>query len=173
VIQGFSCTIITGQFDVLDLEFATNGTVSRLDIKFTQQCNGATAALSGELIFAPPTGLPPLSLNVGVHQTATLDSTAGTITARGTVTCTQFVWTMVQADVTQNHGLDFTTGFIHVSCRPGRVARWTIVMNTSGSSFQLGAANASVFAAGEDANNGTIANSPSANPTVTLVPADT
>ncbi len=166
--QGFTCQTITGQFDVLDIEF-TNGVLSRLDVTFEEHCNGATAALTGELIFTPTPPLPPLSLNVTVDRTATVNNTAGYMVATGTVTCNQFDWTTVLIDLTQDHGVDFVSGFVSVSCNPGSVARWTIFANES-VPFQLDATKASAFAFAEDANNGTEATGPSVNTIVVLIP---
>ena len=166
--QGFTCQTITGQFDVLDIEF-TNGVLSRLDVTFEEHCNGATAALTGELIFTPTPPLPPLSLNVTVDRTATVNNTAGYMVATGTVTCNQFDWTTVLIDLTQDHGVDFVSGFVSVSCSPGSVAGWTIFANES-VPFQLGATKASAFAFAEDANNGTEATGPSVNTIVVLIP---
>jgi len=59
----------------------------------------------------------------------------------------------VLIDLTQDHGVDFVSGFVSVSCNPGSVARWTIFANES-VPFQLGATKASAFAFAEDANNG-------------------
>lgn len=169
VNQGFTCQTITGQFDVLDIEFA-NGALSRLDVTFEEHCNGAAAALTGELIFTPPPPLPPLSLSVSVNRTATVNNTFGFVMANGTVTCSQFVFTTVSIDLTQDHGVDFIGGLVSVSCSPGSAAHWTVFANEN-VPFHLGATNADAFAFAEDANNGTEATSPLVNTIVALIPA--
>lgn len=169
VNEGFTCQTITGEFDVRDLEY-TNGLISRLDITFKEHCNGAAAALTGELIFVPPPPEPPLSLTVKVSRTAKLDKTDALIEATGTVTCTQFVWATADIDITQDHGVDLAVGFVSVSCSPGTPAHWTIFAGANGS-FHPGAAQGSAFASGQDAIGGTIANSPTVNTVMALTPA--
>lgn len=169
VNAGFTCQTITGQFDVLDIEF-TNGALSRLDVTFEEQCNGAAAALTGELIYTPISPLPPLALSVHVNRTAALSNADGDIAATGTVSCNQFDWTTVEISFQQNHGSDFATGFVSVSCSPGTPAPWTIHASES-EPFHLGASQASAFAFAEDANDGTEATSPLLNTVVALRPS--
>ena len=171
VNEGFSCQTITGQFDVLDIEF-TNGVLSYLDVTFQEFCNGATEGLSGELIYTPVSPpLPPQALTVTVNRTATLDTADQVIEASGTVTCTQYDWTPVSVSFQQDHGAEaFATEFVSVSCSPGKPAAWTIFAGENGD-FQPGASQASAFASAEDANDGSIADSPSPNETVALTPS--
>jgi hypothetical protein len=171
VDAGFTCQTITGQFDVLDIEF-TNGTLSRLDVTFEEHCNGAAAALTGELIYTPISlsPLPPLVLGATVSRTAALSNTDGGITARGTVTCTQFDWTTVEITFQQDSGSSFAFGTVSVPCSPGTPAPWTIFANEN-EPFRLGASQASAFAFAEDANNGTEATSPTVNLTAALTPS--
>jgi hypothetical protein len=170
VNEGFTCQTITGQFDVLDIEF-TNGALSKLDVTFEEHCNGAAAALTGELIYTPLSPpLPPQALTVKVNRTAALDTADQAIVVSGTVTCTQFDWTTVEISFQQDHGLDFATGFVSVSCSPGTPAAWTIFAGENGV-FRPGGSQASAFAFAQDANDGTIANSPTVNTNVALTPS--
>jgi len=169
-VFGFaSCQTITGQFDVLDIEY-TNNTLTRLDVTFEEHCNGAAAVLTGEFIYTPPPQLPALSLNVKIHHLGTVDSVNDYVTASGTVTCNQYVWTTVSAELTQGTGgANQAFASDSVSCSPGTAAAWTITANPS-TPFKPGPATASAYAFGEDGYNGTEATSPTANSTVLLIP---
>jgi hypothetical protein len=85
------------------------------------------------------------------------------------VTCTQYAWTTVNVSFQQSKGTGFATEFVTVSCSPGTPATWTAFAGYNGT-FRLGASQGSAFAYAEDANDGTIADSPSVNETVVLVP---
>jgi len=171
VNEGFTCFMITGQFDVLAIQF-TNGALSFLDVTFQEFCNGSAAGLSGELVYTPLSPpLPAQALTVSVNRTATLDTTNQVIEASGTVTCTQFDWTTVNVSF-QQKGVNFATEFLNVSCSPGTPAAWTAFASYSQfDNFRLGASQASAFAFATDANDGTIADSPTLNETVALIPS--
>lgn len=167
VNEGFTCQTVTGQFDVLDIEY-TNGTLSRFDATFEEHCNGAAAALTGEIIYTPPPVLPPLSLNVKIHHTGTVNNTDGYVTASGTVTCNQYDWTTVSADLTQGDGAEPAIANVSVSCSPGRPAKWKITAYP-GAPFAAGRTSASAYAYAEDGYAGTEATSPTANRVVRLI----
>jgi hypothetical protein len=94
---------------VLNIQF-TNSALSYLDVTFQEHCNGATASLSGKLVYTPLSPpLPPQALTIKVNRTAALDKADQVIEASGTVTCTQFDWTFVQVFFAQNHGVDSAT----------------------------------------------------------------
>jgi hypothetical protein len=165
-----TCQTITGQFDVLDIEY-TNNTLTRADITFEEHCNGAAAALTGEFIYTPPPQLPALSFNVKIHHLGTVDSANNIVKASGTVTCNQYVWTMVSAQLTQGSGANASQAFAftNVSCKPGTATAWTITANPF-TPFKPGPATASAYASGEDGYTSTEATSPTANGTVLLIP---
>jgi hypothetical protein len=169
VNQGFTCQTITGEFDVLDIEYAANGTLSRFDATFEEHCNGATAALTGEIIYTPPPVLPALSLNVKVHHIAGLDTTDGYVTVSGTVTCNQYDWTAVSVQLSQDSGLNSAIGNVNVSCGPGRVADWSTDAYINGP-FSPGLTDTYSYASAQDGYTGTIATSPTATPVIWLIP---
>ena len=125
VNDGFTCQTITGQFDVRDIEY-TNGVLTRLDVTFEEYCNGAAAGLTGEFIYTPPPPLPPLALTVKVDRLGTVNSTYGYVTASGTVTCNQYVWTTLSVELNQGNGSNPAIGSMSLSCSPGSAAKWNI-----------------------------------------------
>ena len=164
-----TCQTITGQFDVLNIQY-TNNTLTYLDVTFEEHCDGAAAALTGEFIYTPPPPLPPLSLAVQIHKTGTVDQANNYVSASGTVTCNQYVYTMVSVELDQDStGVNPGIGWVNVSCRPGKPAKWTITASPF-TPFQPGAATASAYASGKDGYAGTITTSPTVKRIVALLP---
>lgn len=58
--SGRGCNTLTGEFNVLEVEFAADGSISRFAATFEQHCEGADPALNGEILyladepFSPP-----------------------------------------------------------------------------------------------------------------------
>lgn len=168
VNDGFTCQTITGQFDVRDIEY-TNGVLTRLDVTFEEYCNGAAAGLTGEFIYTPPPPLPPLALTVKVDRLGTVNSTYGYVTASGTVTCNQYVWTTLSVELNQGNGSNPAIGSMSLSCSPGSAAKWNISA-TPYTPFRPGHTTASAYAFAEDGYTGTEATSPTTNSVVALLP---
>jgi hypothetical protein len=70
--DGRSCDILTGDFDIRQLSFNSDGSVASLDVIFVQQCEGEAPALSGEIRF---NATAPLLLSAPPHQVVTVGQT--------------------------------------------------------------------------------------------------
>lgn len=114
--RGFTCVTMTGEFTVLEIGYDADGRISRFRATFEQHCNGATAALRGEVLFTSPPPQPQLALAVKVNKSGTVDPN-GFITLKGSVTCNQYVRASVSFSITQ--GTKFSSGSTAVGASPG------------------------------------------------------
>jgi hypothetical protein len=94
--NGRGCNMLSGNFTVLDATYAPDGSVQTFHATFEQHCEGATAALRGELQLTNP---PP------VHVTMTLDPKASVRPSaemvHGTVTCSRPATLLVSGAISQ------------------------------------------------------------------------
>lgn len=77
--DGRGCNTLTGSFTVLEIDYGSFGSVNSFDATFEQHCEGATAALRGEVRFnAHPvvTVSAPSNLTVGQNQNVNFNVTA-------------------------------------------------------------------------------------------------
>src|SRR4051794_16568993 len=56
--DGHGCNMVTGSFEVKDIASDAAGAITRLQVLYEQHCEGATAALFGEVRFGEPTAAP-------------------------------------------------------------------------------------------------------------------
>jgi hypothetical protein len=93
---GRGCNQTSGSFTVLAISFGPYGYLRSLHLTFEQHCEGAPAALRGELDLVGPEPPAPLAVQLTVDSSSGFDRSDGTIQLQGTITCGQ----PVQAELT-------------------------------------------------------------------------
>jgi hypothetical protein len=175
--QGRGCNTLTGSFTVLDATYGPFGYLESFHATFEQHCEGASAALRGEIEIGTPA--PPAALTLGVSAGATgTVNRSGTVTLQGTVTCTQAATVAVTGTATQTPHAKKTASAQFTassSCTPGAGGTWqAMVRSSTSNAFTTGSINLALQAQATDsfysAFTGTsITAQASASPTVTLV----
>ena len=85
--DGRGCNTLTGRFQVMEAVYGPFGYVERFRASFEQHCEGATAALRGDIQIVNPPPPPPLVLTVNVNASGSVNRITGTATVRGTIAC--------------------------------------------------------------------------------------
>lgn len=152
--QGRGCNTLNGSFTVLDATYGPFGYLDSFDATFEQHCEGATAALRGEILIGTPTPPPALALGVSA-QTAPTVNRSGTVTVQGTVTCTQAATVSISGTATQTgHGKKTASAAFAASsnCTPNAgVGTWQVTFHSSTSNaFAAGALNLALQAQATD-----------------------
>ena len=83
--DGRGCNTLTGSFNVLQVEYGPNNTVNAFDATFEQHCEGAPAALKGEIRYNASVPLylsAPTNLQLQTGQTARFTVTATDVQQR-------------------------------------------------------------------------------------------
>ena len=84
--NGNGCNMLTGRFEVLEAVFGPAGYVERFHATFEQHCEGFEPALRGEIQIVNPPPPPVLTISL-VPDVKGVVEKGGTVTIRGTVTC--------------------------------------------------------------------------------------
>ena len=90
-----------GSFTVLAAEFGPYGYLKHIHATFEHHCDGAAAALRGELDAYAPTPPPPIEVHVTLDDEAGLDRSDGKVTLHGTVACSTLIVAHVNASISQ------------------------------------------------------------------------
>jgi hypothetical protein len=90
-----------GRFTVLAAELGPYGYLLHVHATFEQYCDGATAALRGEVDAYAPTPATPVETHVTVDDTAMLDRGDGRVTLSGTIRCSTLIVAHAFVSVTQ------------------------------------------------------------------------
>lgn len=101
--NGRSCNHETGRFVVTNVTYLEHR-IKTLDASFEQRCEGAEAALRGEVHIVHPDLVEPLQTGLDVDSQARFDADTGGVTVRGTVTCNRAARIYVSATLTQQPG---------------------------------------------------------------------
>jgi hypothetical protein len=136
-----SCDTLTGSFAIQDVVFGPQGYVQTLDATYEQHCEGATAALRGEVHIANPTAPPLLSLGLQVSTSGTASKLDGNAEVSGQVTCSEAASVTVFGVVTEvAHKVIIRAGYATtVACTPGALADWSATaVPTDTTPFQKG-----------------------------------
>lgn len=150
--QGRGCNTLNGSFTVLDATYGPFGYLDSFHATFEQHCEGATAALRGEIEFGTPA--PPPALALGFGATTGTVNHSGTATLQGTVTCTQPVTVAITGVATQTPRSKKTaSGQFTASsaCTPGLGGTWQVALSSStANAFAAGAVNLALQAQATD-----------------------
>jgi hypothetical protein len=175
--QGRGCNTLTGSFTVLDATYGPFEYLESFHATFEQHCEGASAALRGEIEVGTPAPPPALVLGVSADPTGTVNR-SGTVTLHGTVTCTQAATVAVTGTATQTPHAKKTASAqftANSSCTPAAGGAWqATVKSSTGNAFTTGAVNLALQAQATDSFYSAFTGTPitaqaSASPTVTLV----
>ena len=140
--QGRGCNTLTGSFTILGIAYGPFGYLESFDATFEQHCEGATAALRGEVAFGTPAPPPALALTIAANPTGSV-TRAGAVTLHGTVSCTQPVTVAINGTATQTpHPKKTATAQFTTSsaCTPAAGGAWQVTLNSAtGTAFGTGA----------------------------------
>jgi hypothetical protein len=112
--NGHGCNTITGWFEVKDIAVDSNSQVQRLQVLYEQHCEGAAAAVFGEVRWGEPAGVTPSELRWPASQ-------FGSATARaGVVLLAPSPLSLTSASITGPGADDFSFSFLTCtgSCPP-------------------------------------------------------
>jgi hypothetical protein len=153
--DGRGCNTLTGRFDVLESKFGPNGYVESFHAMFEQHCEGAAAALRGEvrIVNSPPP--PALEIQLSVNRRASVDRITGNVRVSGTLSCTVPVTASIQAVLRQRlNRFSLATSSVALSgaCSP-TPAQWSAELTPVGNvPFGSGMAEIDVEASAFDPN---------------------
>jgi hypothetical protein len=151
--DGRGCNTLTGRFQVLEASFGPSGYITRFHATFEQHCEGATAALFGEVQIVNPPPPPALAITITIDRKASVDRIGGSATVSGTISCTQTVSGYLFGTARQraNRFTLITSSFGGpVSCS-GTPSPWSFTVSPSGGvPFNAGPAEVAVSASAFD-----------------------
>ncbi|MEV7729002.1 hypothetical protein AB0P15_30325 [Streptomyces sp. NPDC087917] len=151
--NGRGCNQLTGSFTISKISWGPNGYVEALDVAYEQHCEGAPAALRGQVHIKNPAPPVELSLGVGVSVDGTASALNGRATVKGKVTCNKPVRVDVSGLVTQVKRNILIRGSYatSVNCVPGAPVAWSAEADPTGTTpFQAGDVEVKVTATGYD-----------------------
>ena len=147
--NGRGCNTLTGRFTVLDATYAPGGSLVSFHATFEQHCEGATAALRGEVQISNPPPVPPVELTLKLDSKGTVRGGVGTV--HGTVTCSRAATVDVSGTMSQQtrkYGVTSGSFATRVGCSTSPT-EWT-ASASSGAPFQAGAVYVDASAVGVD-----------------------
>lgn len=162
--DGRGCNTLTGRFDVLEATLGPNGVIERFHATFEQRCDGATAALIGEVMIVNPPPPPPLEISLIFNTPAHVDRQSGAVHLTGMMTCTISAHVSVNAVLTQRlnrFSLARASASLFGPCST-TASPVTVELTPQGSvPFGNGMAQLDLVASGFDPNYGTFVNAAS------------
>jgi hypothetical protein len=154
--DGRGCNTLTGQFHVLEAVYAPFGYVQRFHATFEQHCEGAEAALFGEIQIVNPPPPPPLTIDLKVDRKGAVQRVRGTATIEGTIQCSQATTVQISGTVSQRASRSaLATGFFSLSTEcSSKPKTWSVRVAASGTPFNAGPAQVDATATAYDPNFG-------------------
>lgn len=136
--------------------FAHFGYVARFHATFEQHCEGADAALFGEIQIVNPPPPPPLTIDLNVDRKGAVQRVRGTATIGGTIKCSQATTVQRSGTVTQRVSRNtLATGFFNISTQCSPTAKpWSARVAANGTPFSAGPAQVDATATAFDPNFG-------------------
>lgn len=154
---GRGCNTLTGRFEVLDAVYGPFGYIELFHATFEQHCEGAAAALFGEVQIVNPPPPPPLELALTVGKKGTANRIAGTATVRGTVMCSEAATVDISGTLTQRasrFALVVGSFALSMDCSPTPSAWVATVSSQGGLPYNSGRAQVDMAASAIDPNYG-------------------
>ena len=144
--NGRGCNALTGSFTVVDVVYGPYGYLQDLHLTFEQHCEGAEAALRGELDVSGPAGPPAQAMTVTINPSGIAQRPGGAAVVSGTVACAvpTDAWFTVFATQETRKGLASGSGDVQLAgCGP-TPQPWTATVAPSDVSFTNGTAHVEV-----------------------------
>jgi hypothetical protein len=141
-VNNRGCGFMRGWFTVEDIAYLPDGSLDRFTASFEQHCNGAVEALRGRIVLDVAPSGPPLTVTQNLKATGTVVKSTGSVTVRGTVTCSKPTYAHIGVTVEQvKKGVE-TEGLapVTVSCGPNPTA-WSAKVTPSAGKFVVGTAS--------------------------------
>lgn len=135
--------------------FGPHGYVQEFDATFEQHCEGADAALRGEVHITNPAPPPALDLGLAVATDGTASTINGNATVHGSVSCTKPATVNLSGTLVETYKQVLVRGTYsqQVACVPGAAAGWSATAVPSGNSpFKRGKAEATTQASAYDSD---------------------
>jgi hypothetical protein len=132
--DGRGCNTLSGRFTVIEALFGPNNYVMRFHATFEQHCEGAAAALHGEIRVVNPPPPPPLGITLTIAEPGRVEKWSGEVEVTGTLTCTVASNVSVNAILKQRlnrWSLATASAFLFVPCSPTPTA-WTLNFTPTG-----------------------------------------
>jgi hypothetical protein len=159
--DGRGCNTLTGRFDVLEATFGPNGYVERFHATFEQHCEGAAAALFGEVQIVNPPPPPPLQISLTIDTPGHVNRQSGKVLLTGMIACTTSANVSVNTVLTQRlnrFALATANANLFTPCSP-TASPWTFEFTPQGNvPFGNGMAQLDLVASGFDSYYGTFVN---------------
>ena len=143
--DGRGCSQVDSTFTVDAVTFGPNGYLQTLDASLEQYCDGALAALRGDLHIANPA---PLQLDLTVNPDGIVSPVSGEAIISGTYSCSQNTTLRMSGRLAQVVKREIVSGMISIfelPCTAGAPIPWSTYVSTSGTPFDKGDAEALVF----------------------------
>lgn len=143
--DGRGCSQVDGTFTVDAVTFGPNGYLQTLDASLEQYCDGAPAALRGDLHLANPA---PLQLDLTVNPDGIVSPVSGEAIISGTYSCSQNTTLRMSGRLAQVVKREIVSGMISIyelPCTAGAPIPWSTYVSPSGTPFNKGDAEAVVF----------------------------
>jgi hypothetical protein len=161
--DGRGCNTLTGRFTVIESQFGPNGYVTRFHATFEQHCEGAAAALYGEVSVVNPPPPPPLGITLTITGPGRLDRVSGSVEVTATLECTTAASVSVNAVLKQRltrSALATANANMYVPCSPTPSALTMKFMPSGNVPFGGGMAELDVVSSAYDTNYGTFVSVP-------------
>jgi len=159
--DGRGCNTLTGRVEVLEATFGPNGFIERFHATFEQHCEGAAAALFGEVQIVNPPPPPPLQISLTIDIPGQVDRQSGKVRLTGMIACTISADVGVSAVVTQRlnrFSLATANANLFTPCSSA-ASPWTLELTPQGNvPFGNGMAQLDLVASGFDSYYGTFVN---------------
>src|SRR5437870_12900762 len=95
------CNTVTGSFTVISVSYGPYGCLQSLDATFEQHCEGATAALRGEIQVVTPQAPPAQQVQLTINPKGMVTRSNGLVFVQGLVSCPQTVAMPLSVNVSQ------------------------------------------------------------------------
>lgn len=159
--DGRGCNTLTGRFDVLEATISRNGFIESFHARFEQHCEGAAAALFGEVRIVNPPPPPPLQISLTIQTLGDVDRLSGKVRLTGTIACSTSADVGVNAVLTQRlnrFSLATANANLFTPCSPTS-SPWALDFTPQGDvPFGNGMAQLDLVASGYDPYYGAFVN---------------
>ncbi|MDQ3822673.1 MAG: hypothetical protein M3321_05475 [Actinomycetota bacterium] len=140
--NGRGCNTLTGSFTVHDVVYGPYGYLQDLHLSFEQHCEGAEAALRGEVDVTGPAGPPAQAVAVTIDPSGTAQRPGGAAVVHGTISCAVPTEAWFNVSATQQTRKGTASGWASVAvanCGPAPEP-WSATLRSTDVPFAAGTA---------------------------------